>query len=199
MGSSVLILLASAITIAIPARPAGSLDPQYLCLIPLVLLGVGYSVYAAALWGCIPYTVPARLVGTAYGLCTAVQNIGLTISPLVGGYLQENTPKQGGYFWLMMYFCFLSAIGIVFNVWLYIDDLKNRGGILDRVDEGENIADLMTSPVADKRRKFEEVEGDDEAEMHVDEDEVVKQGLLEYKKNKEMRDSLRHSVAKNSA
>ena len=47
------------------------------------------------------------------------------------------TPKQDGYFWLMMYFSFLACIGIVMNVWLYIDDIKNRDGILDRVDKGE--------------------------------------------------------------
>ena len=56
---------------------------NYMCLIPLALLGIGYSVYAAALWGCIPYTVPAKLIGTAYGITTAVQNVGLTISPLI--------------------------------------------------------------------------------------------------------------------
>ena len=68
-----------------PADPDAPriVDPQYLCVIPLSLLGVGYSVYAAALWGCIPYTVDPRLIGTAYGLCTAIQNIGLTISPLI--------------------------------------------------------------------------------------------------------------------
>lgn len=202
MASSVLILLACVITTLIP--PASNTDPkvynpQFLCLVPLTLLGVGYSVYAAALWGCIPYTVPARLVGTAYGLCTAIQNIGLTISPLIGSTLLERTTKEQGYFWLMMYFVALAAIGIVFNVWLYIDDLRNRGGILDKVDEGENLQELMTSPTGDNRRKFEEDDGNDDAEMHVDHDETVKQGLLEYKKNKEMRDSLRRSVAKNSA
>ena len=67
MTSSVLILLACVITMLIPPAEAGD-GPQYMCLIPLILLGIGYSVYAAALWGCIPYTVPAKLVGTAYGL-----------------------------------------------------------------------------------------------------------------------------------
>lgn len=113
---------------------------------------MGYSVYAAALWGCIPYTVPARLVGTAYGFTTAVQNIGLTISPYVGGVLLENTEKEQGYFWLMMYFCGLAVAGICFNVWLYIDDLQNRGGVLDKVDDGEALEDLMTSPTGEKRR-----------------------------------------------
>lgn len=155
MASSVLIFLASAITIIIPAQTD---SPQYLCLIPLILLGVGYSVYAAALWGCIPYTVPARLVGTAYGLTTAIQNIGLTISPYVGGVLLDKTSKEDGYFWLMIYFCFLAVIGIILNVWLYLDDLRNRDGILDRVDDGENLEELMTSPTGDKRRKFDDGE-----------------------------------------
>lgn len=71
MASSVFIFLAAAVTAIIP--PSTPLEgPEYLVVVPLVLLGIGYSVYAAALWGCIPYTVPARLVGTAFGLCTAV-------------------------------------------------------------------------------------------------------------------------------
>ena len=70
MFSSVFILLACIITTLISPSEAG--DPNYMCVIPLVLLGIGYSVYAAALWGCIPYTVPPKLVGTAYGLCTAI-------------------------------------------------------------------------------------------------------------------------------
>lgn len=136
MFSSVFILLACIITMLIP--PADPGNPQYLVLIPLILLGLGYSVYAAALWGCIPYTVPARLIGTAYGLTTAVQNIGLTISPLISSVCL-NTTKQQGYFWLMMYFSMLAIVGIFLNVWLYMDDIKNRGGVLDKVDEGENL------------------------------------------------------------
>jgi len=92
MTSSVLILLACIITTLIPESLEGD-GPNYLCILPLSLLGVGYSVYAAALWGCIPYTVPARLIGTAYGLTTAVQNIGLTISPIISAQLLDNTEK----------------------------------------------------------------------------------------------------------
>jgi len=39
----------------------------------------------------------------------------------------------------MMYFSGLACCGIIFNVWLYTDDLRNRGGILDAVDKGENL------------------------------------------------------------
>lgn len=41
-------------------------------LYPLILTGVGYSIYASAIWGSIPYVVPENAVGTAFGLATAI-------------------------------------------------------------------------------------------------------------------------------
>ena len=38
----------------------------------------------------------------------------------------------------MVYFCMLAIIGFFVNAWLYIDDIKNRGGVLDKVDKGDN-------------------------------------------------------------
>ena len=47
-------------------------DECYYELGPLILIGFGYSIYAAALWGSIPYVVEARTVGTAFGFVTAI-------------------------------------------------------------------------------------------------------------------------------
>lgn len=65
--SSFLLLLAHVITMILPVC-----DGCYSEVGPLVLTGIGYSIYAAALWGSVPYVVEARTVGTAFGLCTAV-------------------------------------------------------------------------------------------------------------------------------
>ena len=77
----------------------------------------------------------------------------------------------------MIYFSLLSCCGIVFNVWLYIDDIRNRGGILDKVDNGENLEELMSTPVAKNRRDDAERamrEPDDGADvMMVDDDEKI--------------------------
>ena len=127
-------------------------ETNYAIFIPLIFLGVGYSVYAAALWGGIPYTCEPKQVGTAFGMCTAVQNIGLTISPLIAGPLLKYQ-RGGGYFWYLMYFCVLAAIGVCLNVWLYIDDIKNRGGLLDKVDKGETIKELTASPTPTTQRR----------------------------------------------
>jgi hypothetical protein len=47
-------------------------DQCYTELAPLILVGIGYSIYGAALWGSIPYVVEARTVGTAFGFVTAI-------------------------------------------------------------------------------------------------------------------------------
>lgn len=47
-------------------------DANYLCLIPLILLGFAYSIYASSLWTSIPYVVLKSTLGTAFGLCTSV-------------------------------------------------------------------------------------------------------------------------------
>ena len=75
----------------------------------------------------------------------------------------------------MIYFCILAASGIIFNVWLYFDDIRNRGGILDAIDDGtgQNNKDLMSTPVPTNRREealraMEAPDDDAEVEMNVD-------------------------------
>ena len=43
---------------------------------PLIGQGLAYSAFAAALWPSVPYVVDDKYVGTAYGVITAVQNLG---------------------------------------------------------------------------------------------------------------------------
>lgn len=38
----------------------------------LILVGIAYSIYAAALWGSIPYVADPAKIGTAYGICTSI-------------------------------------------------------------------------------------------------------------------------------
>lgn len=65
--SSFLLIVAFCISICLPASDGSKLE-----IIPLVLIGVAYSVYCSAIWGSIPYTVQPHTVGTAFGICTAV-------------------------------------------------------------------------------------------------------------------------------
>ena len=107
----------------------GTGEMQWFCLGPLALMGVGHAVFTVVIWSCIPYTVPKHLVGTAFGVTTVVQNIGLTVSPFIAAACLDIDPDYG-WTWLMMFFCLLCVIGIVVIMWLYYNDINNKGGVL---------------------------------------------------------------------
>jgi hypothetical protein len=42
-----------------------------LMIIRIYLLGINYATYCVVLWGSLPYMVDAKVLGTAFGICTA--------------------------------------------------------------------------------------------------------------------------------
>ena len=57
--------------------------------VAMLLLGVSYSVCAAALWPSVQFLVPERTVGTANGVTTAVQMLGIGICNIAVGALRD--------------------------------------------------------------------------------------------------------------
>lgn len=81
--------------------------------------GAGYGVFAAAVWPCVPLAVPERSVGTAFGLVTAVQNLGLALIPLVVGGLQA---AFGTFRAVEALFALLAAAGVTAAAKLYTSE-----------------------------------------------------------------------------
>jgi hypothetical protein len=104
-------------------------------LYPLVFTGVGYSIYASAIWGSIPYVVSENAVGTAFGLATSIQNIGLCTAPTIVGFIKDRTKSvDHGYFYCNLFFVAINVIGMILNLNLYYIDVKYNNSIHDRVD-----------------------------------------------------------------
>lgn len=116
----------------------------------LVLLGICYSIYASALWPSIAMVVPDEYAATAYGLVTAVQNLGLAAVPLAIGALQDHfststghgkTPAagsddDGGFYttdWTPISFTFagIGGVGILCGIMLNIADARAPHPILN--------------------------------------------------------------------
>ncbi|NDW09413.1 MFS transporter [Dysgonomonas sp. 520] len=55
----------------------------------MILLGVAFSLVPSAMWPSVPKIIPENKVGTAYGLIFWVQNIGLSLVPLLIGWVLE--------------------------------------------------------------------------------------------------------------
>jgi MFS family permease len=95
-----------------------TLDPW----ISNALLGISFSLVPAVLWPSVPYLVGEQRLGTAYGLMTMLQNVGLTACNLGAGALNDLSGASGdhpaGYLPMIWMFTVLSLAGLWFSVLL---------------------------------------------------------------------------------
>lgn len=97
---------------------------------PMVALGASFVLVPAAMWPSIPLIVPREKVGTAFGLMTAIQNIGLGLFPVLNGLLRDLTQT---YTSSQVMFASLGLFGLIFAFMLKKADEKEGGG-LEKVD-----------------------------------------------------------------
>ncbi|HEX6850672.1 MAG TPA: MFS transporter [Candidatus Polarisedimenticolaceae bacterium] len=100
--------------------------------IPMIVLGAAFVLVPAAMWPSVPLVVEPKLVGTAFGLMTAVQNIGLMAFPWLNGKLRDATH---GYVASQVMFASLGLAGLAFAILLLRADKRN-GGALERPGSG---------------------------------------------------------------
>ncbi len=79
--------------------------------IPMALMGLAFSLVPAVMWPTVTLIVPANKLGTAYGLMTMIQNIGLFGFNYLIGTVNDAT---GGYDAGMWIFSTLGFFGLVF-------------------------------------------------------------------------------------
>jgi MFS family permease len=103
--------------------------PAYLMLgltgvhpaISIVMIGIAFSLVPAALWASVPIIVAENRIGTAMGLITMVQNIGLMVVPWLAGLL---TARSGDYTYTMILFAALGVVGLFFSIGLIWSERK---------------------------------------------------------------------------
>jgi MFS family permease len=94
---------------------------------PMILLGFSFVLVPAALWPSVPLIVKPRVVGTAFGLMTAIQNFGLGAFPWFNGMLRD---KTGDYVASQIMFASLGIVGFIFALLLKRAD-RREGHVLD--------------------------------------------------------------------
>lgn len=93
---------------------------------PMILLGFSFVLVPAAMWPSVPLIVKSERVGTAFGLMTAIQNIGLGLFPLLNGLLRDRT---GNYVASQVMFASLGLIGLLFALLLKRADRREGQGL----------------------------------------------------------------------
>ncbi|MBO4673118.1 MAG: MFS transporter [Bacteroidaceae bacterium] len=98
----------------------------------MLVLGVAFGLVPSAMWPSVPKIIPMQLLGTAYALIFYIQNIGLSLVPiLIGKVNQANTDANGliDYTDSMTIFAVCGAIAIVISILLLIEDKKKGYGL----------------------------------------------------------------------
>jgi MFS family permease len=86
-----------------------------------VLIGIAFSLVPAVMWPAVTYLVRPSQLGTAYGLMTMLQNVGLAVFNVAAGWLNDTSragpDNPAGYLPMLWLFGVLSLSGLVF-AWL---------------------------------------------------------------------------------
>ncbi len=93
----------------------------------MIMLGAAFVLVPAAMWPSVPLVVDEKRVGTAFGLMTAIQNMGLGLFPYLNGKLRDLT---GTYTATQVMFAGLGVAGLIFAFLLLRSD-KRLGGVLE--------------------------------------------------------------------
>jgi predicted MFS family arabinose efflux permease len=105
--------------------------------VPMAMMGVAFSLIPAVMWPSVAYIVDQAKLGTAYGLMTMIQNIGLFGFNLLIGwandYSHAGVDNPAGYRLGMWIFSILGFLGMFFAFLLHERETGPRGHGLESI------------------------------------------------------------------
>lgn len=91
-------------------------------------IGIAFSLVPAVLWPSVCQLVEEKRLGTALGLMTMLQNIGLAAANLAAGWLndraQAGPENPQGYLPMLMFFGLMSSLALLFVLLLHFSASK---------------------------------------------------------------------------
>lgn len=105
--------------------------------VPMIALGIGYSIMCSALWPLVALVVPQQQLGTAYGVMQAIQNLGLALAANLTGLLVD----WKGYITVELFFVFWVAVSVIITMILMVQD-HSRSGNLNKTTAERKMQEL---------------------------------------------------------
>jgi MFS family permease len=113
-------------------------------LLTMAMMGIAFSLIPAVMWPSVAYLVDQSKLGTAYGLMTMIQNIGLAGFNLVIGWANDHShagaENPGGYDLGMWIFSILGFLGLTFAFLLRQRELGPHGHGLETITTAKSAA-----------------------------------------------------------
>jgi len=111
--------------------------------VAMVLLGISFTLVPAALWPAVPRLIDEKRIGTAYGIMTWIQSLGLLLFPFIAGRITDiankgistDMLKSGArnldYTFTVLMFAVLGVSGLFFAYLLRREDRRSLERILE--------------------------------------------------------------------
>jgi MFS family permease len=117
--------------------------------VPMALMGISFSLIPAVMWPSVAYIVEPKRLGTAYGLMTMIQNIGLFSFNVTIGWANDlaaaGPTNPGGYAVGMWIFSILGFVALFFSFMLW----KAEKG-----PDAHGLETIKTEPPTGERRSY---------------------------------------------
>ena len=97
--------------------------------IPMAIMGLSFSLIPAVMWPSVAIIIPEAKLGTAYGLMTMIQAVGLSGFNFLIGWAND---FSGGYEMGMWIFSSLGFFGLLFAFLLRKNELGPKGHGLEK-------------------------------------------------------------------
>ena len=101
---------------------------QVTLYLPMSMLGVAFALVPAIIWPSIAYIVEERTLGTAYGLMTMIENMGMATVNWILGLANDNAhagPDNPDGYRPMLYI--LTGLGVLSMVFAYLLRVRETG------------------------------------------------------------------------
>lgn len=112
------------------------LPTWWFAVIVMVLLGIAFSLVPSAMWPSVPKIIPMKQLGSAYAIIFYIQNIGLSLVPVLIGYIIEHYSKKGtgtnltyDYTIPMTIFAVFGFVAIIISLMLKKEDAAKGYGL----------------------------------------------------------------------
>jgi len=117
LGGSTISLLGHILFLTFSPTTVGGETDYNVLIVANLLLGIGYSMFASAIWTLLSYTVSKRECNIAYGMIQSMQHIGFIFSSSISGAIVQNfqakQAERRGYFYSEWFFVMLTVASML--------------------------------------------------------------------------------------
>lgn len=114
------------------------LNEWWFATLIMIVLGIAFSLVPSAMWPSVPKIIPMKQLGSAYAIIFYIQNIGLSMVPVLIGWviddfatLRDSAGAITGYNYSipMAVFAVFGVCAIIISVMLRMEDAKKHYGL----------------------------------------------------------------------